>query len=339
MYAGKGKKTAAFLALSVLMTGCAMLPQEEEFPDIRVEASSSQTQEDSVQVLRGTLRRETKVQAQYLPSSEEELYFSVEGEEIAQFYVSKGDTVHKGDLIAELDMGSISRELEEETYTLSQLQLEKKHQQENMALLEQQGKKDTESWISASNRLLELEETLQVQEKKLQELKEEQEKRQVRAGMDGTIQRIQNIEETPLSSSGSPVAVIQDYESSLFISETQYTDYFSLGQTLVLTLTDDREVPVKVSQIVEGEQVFFALQEPDPSLKKGFSASVMLVLEEKTDTLYVPLEYLKTSGDQNYLFVKDENGLRTLCPVQVGMVTDDYAEILEGVQEGDVLLQ
>lgn len=334
----KGIGALALLLAGFFLSSCGMLPQEEEFPQLQAQSSSSQKEEESAQVLRGTIRREEKIKCQYLPATQEELYFEAEGEPIGQFYVVKGDMVQAGELIAELEMGDLPERLREQEYQVEQLKREEQHQRELLSLLEQQGKQDTDEWKRAETLLLELQESKTVQQKKLDELTADREKRRLYAGISGIVQRTQKTEEVPLSSVEYPAVVIQDYTSSMFISETKYADSFTPGQQLELTLTDDRTIPVTVDQVEAGSRVLFALQEPDPTLQKGASGSTMLVLEERTDVLYVPVEYLKQSGEEYYLFVRDENSLRTLRPVKIGMRNSDSVEITEGVKEGETVL-
>ncbi len=74
------------------------------------------------------------------------------------------------------------------------------------------------------------------------------------------------------------------------------------------------------------------------NLPLGLSASVTLIIQEAKDVLLVPAAALQETGDGEYaVMVIGSDGQMTLQAVQVGLQNDEYAEILSGLEEGQMI--
>ena len=86
------------------LTGCGLLPKEEELPmaPLLLEGET----EDYVvsQVVRGDVVIQEQIRASYVPSSTEKLGFELGDEKISKVYVSVGDSIKAGDVLMELDV-------------------------------------------------------------------------------------------------------------------------------------------------------------------------------------------------------------------------------------------
>ncbi|MGM9924479.1 MAG: efflux RND transporter periplasmic adaptor subunit [Bacillus sp. (in: firmicutes)] len=69
------------------------------------------------------------------------------------------------------------------------------------------------------------------------------------------------------------------------------------------------------------------------SLKVGMSTEASIVVESKTEVLYIPVEAVYTSGGKKY--VLNGNGEKTT--VETGIANDMYVEIVSGLSEGDTV--
>lgn len=72
-------------------------------------------------------------------------------------------------------------------------------------------------------------------------------------------------------------------------------------------------------------------------LSLGMNASVDIIGGEAKDALLVPVEALRDLGDGQYSLFVLENGEPKLHIVEVGLMDYTYAQILSGVNEGDVV--
>ena len=85
--------------------------------------------------------REVSATVEYQPSTEEKLYFALDGERIERLYVAKGDTVKKGQLIAELDMGNLPAEITSQENHIREMELQQSHLAETLELTSSQNTK------------------------------------------------------------------------------------------------------------------------------------------------------------------------------------------------------
>ncbi|MFC0300540.1 efflux RND transporter periplasmic adaptor subunit [Virgibacillus soli] len=89
--------------------------------------------------------------------------------------------------------------------------------------------------------------------------------------------------------------------------------------------------------------VTISIQKPK-ELKVGMTMEASIVTESKADALYVPSDAIYSNGDKKYVHLisdkNSENDTNTNfeeVAVQVGLVTDEYVEITDGVSEGNMV--
>ncbi len=124
------------LACTILMTSCGIMPAEEQLPSAPISKEVKEIEHVMTLVQRGDLEVVDKLRCTYKPEKSEKLAFEVGGEYIATIYAETGDSVEAGELIAELDMGDLPEQLENQQYVLESLQMNKRHieQQQNLAV-------------------------------------------------------------------------------------------------------------------------------------------------------------------------------------------------------------
>lgn len=83
--------------------------------------------------------------------------------------------------------------------------------------------------------------------------------------------------------------------------------------------------------------VIIDVANPEESIKPGMHAEVEIAAEIHKDKLLVPQAALLTRGGRKLVFVVQE-GVAKWRYVKVGLENDEYAEILESVEEGDSVI-
>lgn len=74
--------------------------------------------------------------------------------------------------------------------------------------------------------------------------------------------------------------------------------------------------------------------EGNTHLKNAMSATATIELESKDNVLLIPVDAVETVGDEKY--VQAVNGEDTVeVPVTLGLINDEYAEVTEGLSNGD----
>ena len=74
-----------------------------------------------------------------------------------------------------------------------------------------------------------------------------------------------------------------------------------------------------------------------PELRIGMNGDIEVSVESKKDVLSVPVESLVEKDDQKFVF-KIENGKAKKTQIKTGIETDDYLEIIEGLNDGDMVI-
>lgn len=80
------------------------------------------------------------------------------------------------------------------------------------------------------------------------------------------------------------------------------------------------------------------IDNPDGTLINGMYAETTLVLQEKNDTLSVPIEAVKRNGSEGSVLVVDSSGVVEVRSVRLGIDGNGRIEVLSGVNEGDQVI-
>ncbi len=77
----------------------------------------------------------------------------------------------------------------------------------------------------------------------------------------------------------------------------------------------------------------------DPRVRAGMTAEASVVVDQKSNILRVPNEYIRLDRqhDKAYVNVVDKNGHLEETEVTLGLQGDDASEVVGGIQKGDVL--
>jgi len=122
------------VVLSTMLTGCGLFPEEETFP-VAPTVQSYEVQEHTLTtVLRGDLVVTDTVRCDYVPVKKENLSFGLEGEYIENVYVSQGQQVKAGDLLAELAQEDLVERIESQNYQIKVLEQKITHLKEDWKL-------------------------------------------------------------------------------------------------------------------------------------------------------------------------------------------------------------
>lgn len=79
----------------------------------------------------------------------------------------------------------------------------------------------------------------------------------------------------------------------------------------------------------------------DSRMLSGMTATVKIIIEGKDNALIIPHDALKQTSTTSYVYTSydaEKAELSGMVEVEAGIVTDDYAEIISGLSEGDTVL-
>ncbi len=167
------------------------------------------------------------------------------------------------------------------------------------------------------------------------------------ADQDGVISAL-NVEAGQVVSAGQIVAVlVQDGEREVEINipENRVEELRKAGQIRVTfwALPDVaaegkiREISPIADKVTRTYKVRISLVDPPPGLALGMTANVATANGGVQPTVFVPLAAIYQTGDTPGVWVVSD-GAVTLRPVKTGAFGDDKIQILEGLQDGDVIV-
>lgn len=351
----------AFFAC-VLLSSCSLLPEEETFSTAPLIREYEREEFKLAFAERGDMVLTQKVSCTYVPVQTEALRYTVGGLYFDEFFVEVGDSVTKGQLLAQLDLAGVESQIESSNMQIMKLSMRLSALEENRALaLERQRLlMDTSTSAELSEALADVNEQYNIQKQalldeleiaqlQLSEYEQQLAERQLRAGIDGTVTYVRSVKSGDRSAAGDRVISIADATTSLFRAETKLWDRFEPGQEYVITVskadyeaivTAEADLGLPETEKVEGETeyVYFMLKNPTFDLEDGDRGTLVLTLDSRTDVLMVPESAVTTADGQSIVYYQDEEGMKAYKPVEIGLVANDMVEILSGLTEGESVI-
>ena len=109
--------------------------------------------------------------------------------------------------------------------------------------------------------------------------------------------------------------------------------YLKIGDRAEVELSNGTVYQVTVTSMDEETgKIVLELDEPDFSLTMGTSGKVKLLLDKHEQVLALPRLTVYNTDEYYYVFTLSENGVRELQKVEVGLIGNDYVEILSGLE-------
>lgn len=353
-YIGK----AVAIAICLTLTGCAFVPKEEAGKHKVIIEEQETVDYELAQVKRTDVSLTQLVYFTYSQMAEENLHFVVDGRKVQYVYVSAGEIVHKGDLLAKLDISDLEQSLAETSYTIERgnllvsqkeelrtfdlKELEEEYHAGNLSNEEYAQKKE------ALNAAYDAEiqgytDTLYIAGLRKQQLQSEINGSILYAGMDGTVSYIKNHLQGSYSDSEQDVIKIIDTSQCAFVcDEIEWADYFVPGERYTLKMSTGAEYEVmRISddEAPDEEHLYLMPTDLDFSLTMGTRVSIRIILDERKNVLAVPASVIHNANGQDYVYLYGENGLRQMQYVKVGFAGDSLVEILEGLEEGQIVIK
>ncbi len=356
------KKRALIINLimsALLLSSCG---KAEEIPPVAIETEASEMSYtfsyaaiDDVSIIK-------KLKCTYVQTNEQEVSFDVTGKYVDKVYVKSGDTVKKGDLLCELSSESLQNSIDSLEYKIKKNELKLSYL-DNQELLDRQ-----DIWIAniyygqsleaTNEKLAQLEknyesqrisykDALEFDKEELSLKKKELNNSRLYATMDGVVMDLKSDLEGSTSKEGDVIMKIVDSSDCLFeISEPDYMNYFNEGDIVTMTIVytsaagDYELTPYEIDSWTLDKQVFEVISSPDNvSIEVGTTGTIKLTTELKEDVLSLPTECVHEANEEAYVYVMNDDGMREVKWIKIGLIGDSKTEILEGLNEGDKVIK
>lgn len=325
-----------WLFLITLLTGCALLPPEEiDTVPTLITPPESRTVTYVAEV--GTIAEELRTLGRVAPKREETLYFTQSGR-VRAVNVSFGTPVKEGDVLVELDVERLKREVELASIDLQKLDL-RLERLEFEAQFSPASKFDLELL-----RLDRLKAQLQ-----LDDMKRQIEEATLRAPFDGVITSLHVAEGDQVQEYASVLTIADPSELELHVELSSEDDFRRVtpGQRARLEIDRSRQGWATITQVPTYTQrnatganrdrrVRLEIETPG-LLAMNQTVTTVITLQEKTDAVIVPNAAIREFMGRTYVRVLEGDARREI-DVEIGIRTPTHTEILRGIEPGTVVI-
>lgn len=340
---------------AIILSGCSIFPTEEE-PDVPAIKTPKPIEYSFYQVKKDTLVSSaagigTVTSIYYTTHS-----FSVGGSKFKALYVEPGQYVNEGDLLMELD----NTELE-----LEYLQAELAYERQKLLFEEQDRQYRNGSISNTAYRVAELE--LENARKQYESIKSAYEGTQIYAKVSGKIVYINSkytaATETVEVVAGENMISIDsenpDYIYVAFDKSGSVSEYdpqqFRVGAKLTLTLLDAAGRAVVGVDPFQGtvvsmdsigsnsnsskDKYYCKMDNPPDAVVVGSSVRYDFIEYAIEDCIIIPVSALHEFNGNQFVYMLDSNtNLRKEVPVQIGYRTSSQAQVIDGLEVGDIII-
>lgn len=354
---------AAFFGAVSCCGGCGDADAEEDRLLIMEQESEKIRYDLGEAAIRDVVRTE-RIPCTYLQKEEQEIAFDVSGRQISRVLVRTGDTVVRGQLLAELAGGDGEGRMEELEYRIARnrLLLEYVDVNENHEISarwlqflyrsgrtaeEEEALKDSISLLQRDNEFLrqDYQDAIELDGMELESLRKEDAASRIYAGMDGTVSWVKQGLEGSACVRGEVIIRLIDGSEGLFVAEgKEYGALFQEGVPVELNIGlgaaagEYLVLPYEMEKW--DERLVFSLPEDydKAAIDVGTTGTLNVVLDSRKGVLAVPLRAVHKAEERCYVYVVGESGLREVRWVETGLFGDESVEIKKGLEQGEKVI-
>ncbi len=360
------KGTAAVLAgvctLGIL-GGCGAVT--EETPMVIVEEQDESISYRTATAQIGDVVCTRNVNCTYRQTRDQQVSFTLGGRVVDHVYVMKGDTVKKGDLLAELSAGNLEDRIAELEYRIARnelqagylpIQHEFDYRQawgqffyytwQNSGDVENLHKNQDQLAKQYTERMEDYNDALEFDRKELAALKSELARSRVYAELDGTVYKLTENLEGSTSRKDEVVMTIVDDSECIFEAEMpELADLFPEDVPVEMTVVYGSGagtyslIPYE-RDTWEEKLLFTVLEAPENAqLEVGTAGTIHVQTDKRENVLCVPKETVHQADDRTYVYVLNDEGMREVRNVTIGLIGDTMTEIKEGLSDGEKVVK
>jgi macrolide-specific efflux system membrane fusion protein len=328
----------ASLLLLAACSGTAINPAQATPTPIPLPAIPAKP---TYQVQRGDMTRELNFPGRIDPAIKQELAFANRGR-ISKIYVRRGDAVTKDQLLAELETSGNG-------YDLRRAQADLKIAQLRLDLAKLQAPQT--SAVNKINVAI-AEQEVELAQIAFDEINAAYSGVRLVSPMDGTVFSV-SILAGGMAEANSTVIVVADLTNPVVSADLKPEQMSLLTVGMKVNIDPiGRSIPTVEGTIQSlpypygsadasslGSSVQVALAQPPDQLgyKIGDMVNLSIILEKKTDTLWLPSQAVREFEGRYFVIIQDGDTQRRV-DIKVGIIEADRIEITEGLAEGQVVV-
>lgn len=355
------------LSVLIVTTACSGVASAQQQPTATPIPKSANSTKPTYKVARGDITSQVQFSARIIPSKVEQLYFRTSGR-VRKVYVRSGDVVKKGQVLADL----VSLDQMETQAKQQELELRKAQINYEIAWLNQQlAATQMPNWDGQYDIQMKLQQyqvelaQIALDETKIQAqgLDTSIQDAQIISTMDGKVLDISVYDGSDATEYAPLITVGDDSELEIgaTLNATQMQD-LSEGLPAIIELPNRpgqkltgkiRVLPypygsggngsgTSTTQATNSSDTSTRISLDNPQTARDFRLGELVqatvILESKQNVLWLPPQAIRTFESRNFVVARDENGIPSRVDVRLGIKNDEKVEILEGLQEGQIVV-
>ncbi|NOV03375.1 efflux RND transporter periplasmic adaptor subunit [Paenibacillus planticolens] len=341
--------TALLVSTTLLLSsGCSLLPKEQEEEALPSINPPKLSKKPEYTVKTETLESKVRGSGRLMALQEEKLFFSEDmtSKRISAILVKNGDTVEKGQPVAELDLSDMESDLKRK-----KLQTRK----DELTMIETLRKADEMTPEQIEQAKIDFE----LKREELTKLETQVSKAKLLAPFSGTIVTVTAKKGDTVKSDES-VATLADLNELTVAASISADDAkkVAVGMEVQVDINSAGQHKGKVKQLPNpqaagnnnnggypwggqdakqesiDQYLVVQLDEFPKGLNRGTPLSVTIVTQRKENATTIPLAALRSYSGRNYVQVVDSQGNKKEVDVEIGQQTSTDVEIVKGLTAG-----
>ena len=336
---------AVMLLVLQVVTGCSILPQEEEFRSAPLVKEYEGAMFSKYSVKSGDIIEAEDIECTYHTADVEDLSFSEEGYEVDKVSVKVGDKVEEGDVLATIAVDDASNQVEECRYNIKKTELAITHENEMMAA-EIEKQKVVSNDASAIKSIQDqhqatidaYKDDLKIYKLQLSDAKDLLDSYSLIAGISGTVTFVKDGLQGSNSIMGETVITITGKSETRFTANTKYASKYKDGSFVTVT-TAVQNVKCLVSHSKSSKNKLFLTPTSDvQGLQDGTTGTVEYIINQRLNVLYVPKQAVYNVDGKTVVYYEDESGMKAQKEIVTGLTFELRTEVVSGLSLGDSII-
>lgn len=360
-------QTIYMLTATVILTGCLFgcagnIVEDE--PIIIVDRKVDEITFNLDKATKGDVIKAKNINAEYVQTKEQQVAFSTGGKLVDKVYVREGDTVKVGDILVELKSDNLEEQIldlehriKSNELSLSFLDKEEEFDKEGAHINLIHSGLTGEDYCKYEDSVKEIErnyryrredlsDSISYDNKKLVELNEELKNKRIYAEMEGTVISIKpNLEGSTAKRDDVIMTVVDSSDGIFEAKDESLKSILHEGDVVNMSIIygsakGEYELePLNINNWGETQQFLVTVAPEGATLEVGISGTIKIIEEKREDVIRIPFSALYETDDRYYTYTLDEDNMRKVQFLEIGLIGDDFVEVKSGLNENDKVIK
>ena len=341
-----GRAAALFMAACFIPAagGCGLIPREEAEHKLNIVTEDVSSKYTLAMAELQDVELTKTIVCTYSQLNEIKVFFPISGYTVNSVFVSEGDSVKVGDPLAAFDVSKLEDAVADYGEKILEAELEISQNEETIAFYNEKiaspavNLLDKEEYTIKAHEceeaIIESRNAIEYAQNRIDEYNEIIAQSVLYSEIEGTVYYVKDDLTGWTTSTDVQVMKLLDSGECAFTADDKVAaGYVKKGDHVTVERSTGEKYEATVSSVdAESGKIVFDLDEPDYSISVGTRANIYLTVDSKKQVLAVPRVAVYGSEDSYYVYVLTDDGIREPVDVQVGLMGNNYVEILGGIE-------